>query len=727
MNANSQYEPWLQAMIGVAQYYRLDFSPEHVRVAINYESQSPRDLVLKDMARQLGLGMRMVPAKVSYLDPWRLPLIAEFDGGQIALINRMDADGNISLQFSGDDGLDTVLTRDDVASRMKTLLILRPLESTPDARVDDYIQPYKKNWFWRLALKDWRRYSDIMIVALVANVLALSGMIFSMQVYDRVVPSQSEPTLWVLFGGVMLAILFELVMRMLRVYISDVVGKRADLRISERVFAHALRIKNGARSKSTGSFISQIRELESVRELITSTSIAAISDLPFFLLFVFILWMIGGPLVLVVLMAVPLLLIPGMLVQRPLARLSTEGMRESAIRNATLVEAVQGIEDIKLMRAEQRFQNQWNNTNFVAADVGMRQRWLTGLLLTWTQEVQSIVYAVVLLIGCYLVISGDMTTGALVGTSILASRTIAPLSQISGVMSRWQSAKVALKGLDDLMQRPIDEPLRGKKVHKAHLRGHYQLENVGFYYDDEEKLNVLTIPALTINAGERVAVLGRNGSGKSTLLQVLAGMQEPQQGSVLLDNIALNHLDPADVRRDMQLLSQQARLFFGSIHDNITLGNPTATDENIQQALANSGALEFVRKQKMGMNYVISEGGAGLSGGQRQALLLARALITSPNILLLDEPTAWLDEIGEQQFIHHLKQWLGTQRTMVVATHRLPILELVDRIIVLDNGRVVMDGPREAILNKHGLAPTTPDSNVSMMKTPPTNYVQGRS
>lgn len=200
-----------------------------------------------------------------------------------------------------------------------------------------------------------------------------------------------------------------------------------------------------------------------MRELITSTTIAAISDLPFFLLFVFILWMIGGPLVLVVLLAVPLLLIPGLLVQRPLGKLSSEGMRESAIRNATLVEAVQGLEDIKLMRAEQRFQNQWNNTNDVAASVGMKQRWLTGLLLTWTQEVQSIVYAVVLLVGCYLVISGDMTTGALVGTSILASRTIAPLSQISGVLSRWQSAKVARKGLDDLMQRPIDDPQHGKK------------------------------------------------------------------------------------------------------------------------------------------------------------------------------------------------------------------------------------------------------------------------
>jgi ATP-binding cassette subfamily C protein LapB len=584
--------------------------------------------------------------------------------------------------------------------------------------VDDYIKPYKKNWFWKLALKDWRRYSDIMLVALVANVLALSGMVFSMQVYDRVVPSQSEATLWVLFGGVMVAIIFEFIMRMLRVHISDVIGKRADLRISDRVFAHALRIKNGARSKSTGSFIAQIRELESVRELITSTTIAAISDLPFFLLFVFILWMIGGPLVLVVLLAVPLLLIPGLLVQRPLGKLSSEGMRESAIRNATLVEAVQGLEDIKLMRAEQRFLNQWNNTNDVAANVSMKQRWLTGLLLTWTQEVQSIVYAVVLLIGCYLVISGDMTTGALVGTSILASRTIAPLSQISGVLSRWQSAKVARKGLDDLMQRPIDDPQQGKKVHKAHLKGDYLLEDVGFYYDEEEKLNVLNIPRLHIKSGERIALLGRNGSGKSTLLHLLAGMQEPQQGSILLDDIALNHLDPADVRRDMQLLSQQARLFFGSVRDNVVMGNPLANDEEIHQALVNSGALEFVRKQKMGLNYVINEGGAGLSGGQRQALLLARALLTAPNILLLDEPTAWLDEVSEKQFIHHLKGWLGKQRTLVVATHRLPILELVDRIIVLENGKVVMDGPRDAILNQHGMAAQKPaQRTVTMKKT----------
>lgn len=701
-STHTRYEPWLQAMLSVARHYRLDFSEEHVRVGINQESQSPHHLVLEDIARQLGLAMRTAPADVSLIDPWRLPLVAEFTDGQMAVLTRMDNYGQISVQLSGDGGLETVVSRDELAKRLKGIILLRPLNSIPDARVDDYVKPYQKNWLWTLALKDWKRYGDIMLVAMAANVLALAGMIFSMQVYDRVVPSQSVPTLWVLFGGVMLAIIFEFTMRMLRVHIADVVGKRADLRISDRVFARALRIKNNARPKSTGSFISQIRELESVRELITSTTISTVSDIPFFLLFVFILWLIGGPLVFVVLLAIPLLLIPGLLVQRPLAQLSNEGMRESAIRNATLVEAVQSIEDIKLLRAEQRFQNQWNNTNDVAAAVGMKQRWLTSMLMTWTQEVQSIVYAVVLLVGCYLVINGDMTTGALVGTSILASRTIAPLAQISGVLSRWQQAKVARKGLDDLMQRPLDDPEQGKKVHKSHLRGNYQLNYAAFYYDEEEKVNDLDIARLTIQAGEKIALLGRNGSGKSTLLQLLAGMQTPQHGQILLDDISLGQLDTADLRRDMHLLSQQARLFFGSVRDNLTMGRPLATDEEIHRALVLSGALSFVQKQKNGLNYLITEGGAGLSGGQRQALLLARALITQPQILLLDEPTAWLDEVSERQLIANLGGWLGN-RTMVVATHRMPILQLVDRIIVLDQGRIVMDGPRDKILQQHGM------------------------
>ncbi|WP_114194685.1 type I secretion system permease/ATPase [Edaphovirga cremea] len=698
--SDTQFEPWLTAMVLVAKHFRLDFSEENVRVAITWESRMPKDVLLEDMARQLGMALVFIDVRSLKLDPWRMPLIAEFSKGQIGVLNKMDNEGNVSVAFSGDAGLEVTLPADEVLERITSLAILRPLQSFPDSRVDDYIKPYKKDWFWSIALRDWKRYGDVMLASMVANVLALAGMLFSMQVYDRVVPAQSLPTLWVLFGGVMLAILFEFSMRMVRVHISDMIGKRADLRISDRVFGHALRIKNNARSKSTGSFISQIRELESIRDLITSTTLSAMADIPFFLLFTFILWMIGGPLVYVVLLALPLLLIPGLLIQRPLARLSNEGMRESAVRNATLVEAVESIEDIKLMRAEQRFQNQWNNSNDVAATISMRQRFITSLLMSWTQEVQSIVYAVVLLIGCYMVMAGDMTTGALVGTTILASRTIAPLAQISGVLSRWQQAKVARKGLDELMQRPTDMPENNKVVHKAVLHGNYVLKNTVFYYDEEEKIADLSIAQLNIKAGEKIAVLGRNGAGKSTLLQLLSGMQTVQQGQVLLDNISINQLDPADVRRDMGLLNQNARLFFGSIRENITMGKPQASDEDIQRALMLSGALSFVQKQKNGLNYMIMEGGNGLSGGQRQALLLARNLILQPNILLLDEPTAWLDEMSEQHLIEHLHHWMGN-RTLVVATHRLAMLKIVDRIIVLDNGKIVLDGPKETILQQH--------------------------
>ena len=577
MNQNGEViESWLSAMVFVARHYRLDYSEENVRVAMQWEKNNALNATLQSMARQLSLAIQVKKFTVKMLDPWRMPLVVELTGGQIGVLTRMDAQNNISVVFHDDNGIESVFTKDELAARIERVAILRPLTSIPDARVDNYIQPFKRNWFWQLVLRDWPRYFDIILAAGVANILALAGTLFSMQIYDRVVPAQSEPTLWVLFGGVMLALCFEFIMRMIRVHIADVIGKRADLRISDRVFGHALRIKNNARSKSTGSFISQIRELESVRELMTSTTVSVVSDLPFFFIFFIILWNIGGPLAYVVLIALPLLVIPGIVIQFPLAKLSREGMREAAIRNAVLVESIQCVEDIKLLRAEQRFQNQWNHSNNVSSSIGMKQRFLTGLLMTWTQEVQSIVYAVVLLVGSFLVMRGDLTTGALVGTSILASRAIAPLSQISAVMARWQSAKVARKGLDELMRRPVDQEEGSKFVHKPLLTG--QLQNAVFYYDEETKIPDIAIGKLNINAGERVAILGRNGAGKSTLLQILAGMQTIQQGEMLMDNISMRHLDPADVRRDVALLSQNSRLFFGTVYENLTMGRPQATD-----------------------------------------------------------------------------------------------------------------------------------------------------
>lgn len=692
------HEPWLEALIAVARHYRIDGSQERVRVEADWQSRNAAlDDVVVHMARQLGLVAVFDKFRDGMLDPWRLPLLADFGDGQVGVVEQIDVAGDAAVRLGGEHGLLTTLAPRELAARTRRVLLVKPQSSAPDARVDEYIKPYQPGWLLSAVLRDWPRYADVMLASLVSNVLSLAAMLFTMQVYDRVIPAQSQPTLWVLFGGLLIALVFGFLMKAMRTRISDMVGKRADLRVSDRVFGHALRIRNDARPRSTGSFISQLRELEQVRELVTSTTISALADLPFFLLFVVVMALIGGYLVLVPLAALPLLIIPGLLAQRPLARLSKEGMREASIRSAMLVEAVQNIDDIKLLRAEPRFQNQWNHLNEVTASVGMKQRELTHLLTGWTQDVQTLVYTGVVLVGAYPAMRGEMSVGVIVGCSMLASRMVAPLSQLTGVMLRWQQAKVAKEGLDELMKKPVDQPERGLRVHRPALHGHYALSGVRFRYGEEGARNILDIGQLTIAPGERVAVLGRNGAGKSTLLQMLAGMYMPQEGQVMIDGLKTSVLDPMDLRRDVALLSQSAGLFFGSLRDNLTMGMPHASDDDLLRAINLTGAINVVRSLPEGLDYLIQEGGRGLSGGQRQQLLLARTLIRDPNILLLDEPTAWLDDASERQFIESLEAWLPG-RTLVVATHRPAVLKWVDRVVVLDAGRIVRDGPKDQVL-----------------------------
>lgn len=691
------YQPWLQAILVVAKHYLIDPSEEKLRLQIDWSKEQTIEDVLTLATRQIGMNYRKAQLNLEEISPWHLPVIIEMKDGQVGVIDKIDANQNLSVQLSGDQGLAQIFSFDILKSHVMNIYILRPEKSVPDARIDEYVKPYEASWFWEIILRDWKRYIDIMFASLVANILALATIVFSMNVYDRVIPAQSVPTLWVLAGGVLIAAIFEFCLRVARVFLSDILGKRADLSISDLVFGHALRIKNKERSKSTGTFISQIRELEGVRDLVTSTTISAIADLPFFFLFLIIFWLIGGNLFWVMIVVVPLMIIPGILIQKPLAKLASEGMRESAIRNAMLVESVQGIEDIKLLRAESRFQNQWNHMNEVSADISMRQRKLVGVMMAWTQKIQGLAFAIVVLVGCFAVMKGEMTTGALVACSILSSRMLGPIAQISGVLGRLQQAKVAKTGLDELMKKPVDQPPYAHLIHRPVLSGNYELNQVEFRYNETEGKPILLIPKLNIKAGERIAILGRNGAGKSSLLQLLAGMQEPIKGQIKLDDIALGLIDPLDIRRDIGLLNQNAHLFFGSIRENLKLGAPLATDSDVLKALDLSGALEFLQEKKEGLDYQILEGGAGLSGGQKQALLVARLLIRKPNVLLLDEPTAAFDDVSEKQFIEQLQSRLGN-KTLIVATHRRAILELVDRVIVVNNGKIVMDGPKEQVL-----------------------------
>lgn len=693
------YQAWIEAMVMIAKHYRLEVSKENISLTSHWLKNEPLSDVLRAMARQAGLSLSVIKLKKHELSVWRLPLVVQLKDGQIAVVDTLDKKGNVGITYSGDSGIKSHITEEDLLENVTLAVVLRPSHTVADSRIDDYIKPHDRDWFKKIVLRDWKPYAHIFIASFIVNVLALSGILFTRQVYDRVIPAESYPTLYVLFSGVMIAIIFGFIMRKLRTRITDLLGKRADLRISDRVFGHALRIKNAVRPKSTGTFISQIRELDSIREMLTSTTVTAFADIPFFLLFCVVFWYLAGSLVLIPIFAVILMVIPGLLVQKKLRKFANEAMRESSLRNAMLVEAIQGNEDIKTLQAEQRFQHQWNNYNAVSADVNLRLRSLVSYLTSWTQSIQTAAFVVIVLFGAPMVMEGDLTTGSLIAASILGGRMIGPMAGLTQVLSRWQQAKVALKGINQLMELPVDNPDGEKRVHKSVIAGNYKIQKASFFYGEENPVPALQVKSLEIKAGEKIAILGRNGAGKSTLLQVLSGMLEPKNGVVSLDDVSMSHIDPADVRRDIGFMSQNSCLFHGSIRENLMLGAPMATDEDLLKVLNMTGAAEFVRKIPTGLDYVIAEGGIGLSGGQRQSLLLARTFLRNPYIVLLDEPTASLDDVTEKHLLKSLSSWMKG-KTMIVATHKMSIVNMVDRIIVIDNGQIVLDDSKDIAIAK---------------------------
>jgi ATP-binding cassette, subfamily C, bacterial LapB len=689
-------QEWIEIMGLLAQHYGI----AHSKFATSYfsimqEAIPPVQRIGK-LARRFGLEVKPVEPVASGITARRLPMLVELSYGDIGLVTEISGE-EVKIIFAGDNGHWTWIPRSELDGRVVYLLIARDARTRPDERIDAYIAPDTHGWFRKIAMSDLRPYAYVLLASLVANSLSIAGVIFSMQVYDRVVPANSMSTLVVLFIGVGVAIVFDFVMRKVRTAIIDVVGKRADIRVSDVVFGHALRVKNSHRPKATGTFIAQLRDLEQVRDLLTSTTVSAIADLPFFFLFLGLFAYIGGWLAVIPAAALVLLVTPGLLAQSKLKRSAGLAMRESSLRNAMLVEAVQGIEDIKALQAEGVFQQKWNTFNAASADAQVQLRSITSTLTGWGHSVQTSVFAVIVFCGAPIVMAGDMTTGSLVACSILGSRMMAPMAQLTQVLSRYQHAKIGLQSLNTIMKMPVDHPPAETRLSVGSLLGDYRFRSAKFYYGEPVGRPALTLPEFAIKAGETVALLGKNGAGKSTLLQALSGQIEPVSGETLLDNLAIDHIDPSDLRREVALLTQNSRLFHGTIRENILLGAQNASQHALLDALQMTGADDFIRLLPKGVDHLIDEGGRGLSGGQQQALLLSRTLIRNPSVVLLDEPTASMDEGSERLFIRRFSAW-SRNKTVIIATHRMRVLDLVERVVALDNGRVVLDAPKEEAL-----------------------------
>lgn len=686
---------WSEGLVIAARELGLNASKENLEHLTRQDKDSHH--AFEAMVKYLGLQCEYSHLDIAQLPAQLFPLCVPLKNEQMLVVHHL-AGENAVVTYASAPGVKVNLPLTELNSKKEEgyWIVQRQLASF-GRKLHAWLNTDNERWLWKLIRKDLRYYLLITVGALFGNVLTLAGSLFSMQVYDRVIPAQSFTSLWVLFSGVVIALVCDMLLRMARSRLADAIGKRADIHMSALFYSRALTIKNSARPDSTGSFIAQIREIENVRELLTSTTVLAIVDMPFIILFLVLIWSIGGWLVIPTLLAIPLIVIPGIVIQWPLAKLSRKGMQESAQRNAMLVETIQGLEDIKLTQSEDRFLGMWNHCIGSASQISLEQRHWSYLLSNWCQFIQQAVYACVIALGVYLVIDNSITTGTLVGCSILSSRAVGPLGQIASVLTRWQHARISIKGLNEFLSRPLEQRAFNEVSHLANIRGEYSLTEAKFRFSSHAKW-AIDIARLNIKPGEKVGILGTIGAGKSTLLRVLSGMADSAEGEITLDGVAMNNLSVNDLRSGVAYLQQDAQLFWGTVRDNILLGNPRASAEDIVKYLNISGAAG-VLKNEHGLDLPIAEGGKGLSGGQRQALLLARTLIRNSNVLLLDEPTASMDENTERHVVNALQAHCEN-KTLVVVTHRQAPLQMVDRIIVMDQGKVVIDGPKALVLEK---------------------------
>jgi len=690
-------DPLLDCLVVLTKHHDRPLSAEALRAGLPLENARFTPNLFVRAAERAGLSARVLKRPLAKIQNLVLPAVLLLKNRQACLLFNVDESTSKALILEPESGVgEVVVDLAELASRYLGHAIFVRAEHQFDSRSPELFQLSSRHWFWGTLFSSWRIYRDVLVASFLISLFALASPLFIMNVYDRVVPNNAVETLWVLATGVAVVYLFDLMMRALRGYFIDIAGKKADITLSAMIFERVMGLKMAARPVSVGAFASNLREFDSIRDFITSATITTFVDLPFALLFLAVIYFIGGPIVLIPAVGMPLIMLYGLIIQSPLRTAVEKTYRMSTQRNATLVETLTGLETVKSLGAEGPQQRKWEQAVGYIAHWAVRSRLLSASVVNLAVLLQQMSTVGTVVFGVYLIGEGQMSMGGLIACVILTGRAMAPTAQVANLATRFHQAKAALKSLNGIMELPQERPADRSFLHRPIFKGAIEFNNVSFSYSEQSN-PVLTNVSFRIAPGEKVAIIGAIGSGKTTIEKLIMGLYDPDAGAVLLDGTDLRQIDPADVRRNIGYTAQDTMLFFGSVRDNIIMGAPFADDGAFLRAAVTGGVTDFVSRHPQGFDMLVGERGEGLSGGQRQTIAIARALLLDPPILLLDEPTNSMDNSTEERLKSRLAKNIE-DKTVVMVTHRASLLELVQRLIVLDNGRVVADGPKEQVL-----------------------------
>lgn len=693
------HDPLLQSLVYVSKYYGLANSPDALIEGLPLGNGNLTPFLLKRAAERGGLDAKEIKEKLANISPLLFPVILLLKGGDSCVLLSFDQKTNQAEVIIPEAGNESQFVKIEDLNNLYTgkLFLIKKLFKY-DERSPEILKTRKGHWFWSTIWESRSIYRDVLIASIFINLFAVASPLFTRIVYDRILPNLAFDSLWVLASGVGVIFLFDLTLKMLRGYFIDLAGKKSDLLISAKIFSKVMGIRMEAKPLSVGAFAKHLQEFESIREFFTSATVSALIDLPFALFFIFIIYMIAGSLVFVPLVAVLVLICYSFFIQSPLRNSIEEGSRLASQKSANLVESLAGLETIKLFGAQSQFQYKWEEAVTHMANWGIKTRRITDSVQNSAGFVQQFVSIGIIVYGVYLIAEGELTMGGLIATSMLSGRSIAPLIQLSLLSTRYNQAKAAMSIIERLMSMPSEQDDTKTYIHRPIIKGKIEVENVSFAYPNTEKA-VLRDINLKINPGEKVAIIGRIGSGKTTLERLILGLYKPSAGSIRIDDTDISQLHTIDIRRNIGCVPQDVMLFFGSISDNITLGRPLTDDRDIIDAAHRAGVTSFTQNDPAGMARQVGEGGALLSGGQRQAVAIARAFLGRPPVLLLDEPTSHMDNRSEmliKQQLHNLKK----DETLIVITHKASLLDLVDRIIIMEQGTILADGPKDKVLEQ---------------------------